>query len=359
MILGIDGRVLEDIPISGVGEYTENFLKAFKKKYPEIECRVFFRPKWIPSKVINSLFRLKILSLETFFGHVDHILLPNHNFTSLKKNSSYSVVVHDLSFFLFPEYFSCKGRIWHTMIHPFQLYRGASSIIAVSESTKRDLLSFTSLPPEKITVIYPGISEKFFNFVSDEAEKQKYIMKYNLPKHYVLFLSTLEYRKNVLGVLRAFEKLKKFQEWKDIFLVISGKKGYGFDEIEKTWNKSPVKNWIRFLGYVDSQAKPYLYSGAKMFLYPSFYEGFGFPPLEAMALGVPVVVSSVSSLPEITRGAAITVNPFDPYILAHAMQTLLRDQELVDILKRNGREVARQYSWDITATKIFNLIEGL
>lgn len=356
MLIGVDARALCDLPLSGVGEYAKNLVEILPTLENGIEFRFFSNQNpHIPSKILNSLFRANIVKLEYLVGKVDRFFLPNHIFFSTKR--PYIITVHDLSFHLFPEFYNPKTRLWHHIVSPRTLYRNAEKIIAVSESTKQDLVNEFQLPKEKIHVIYSGIGKEFLHFSTSKEEKENFQKKYHLPERFILFLGTQEKRKNILGMIQAFEILLKKREEKDLFLVLAGKPGFGFQEILRYVKRSKAAPMIRFLGYIPQEVKPILLHTAEIFLYPSFYEGFGFPPLEAMAVGTPVVVSHTPSLVETTRGGAIAVSPRDPEEMAHALSMLLEDSNLRDIMIQKGKEVAAQYSWEECARKTLEVIK--
>lgn len=378
MILGIDGRSLLDRPISGIGEYTKNLLEEIFLLRPNNEYKIFLNSfkkhgqkddyykypqeniysTWIPNKILNSLLYSRILHLEHILGRVDHFFLPNHIFFALKKATSYTVTVHDLSFELFPQYFSIKGRLWHRFVHPIEIYKRAQKIIAVSENTKQDLIREAGIDENKIIVIYSGINKEFLTFDATDPSNNFYQKRYALPPRYILYLGTVEKRKNVIGIIRAFDFLKQQNAISDIALLIAGKPGFGFSKIYKMAQSSQYANSIKFLGYVDPAAKPYLYYRASCFVYPSFYEGFGFPPLEAMAVGTPTIVANSSSLVEIAGDAAVLVNPYNSFELASAINELLHNKRLADIISTRGKNLAQQYSWELCAKKTLQVLES-
>ncbi len=355
MIIGIDARALVDIPLSGVGEYTKQLLEILPVLNSNITFRFFLNQSpHIPNKILNSFFAFKGIQIERFLGDVDRVFLPNHIFFSTKK--PYTITVHDLSFHIFPEFYNIKTRMWHKVVGSRLLYENATNIIAVSESTKNDLIREFHIPAEKIHVVYSGIGQEFFSFAPSEEKKEFFRKKYALPKHFILSLGTQEKRKNILGIIRAFEIFKEGREAEDMFLLLAGKPGFQFHEIEKYAKKSKFAPFIRFLGYISEEAKPYLYQLARVFVYPSFYEGFGFPPLEAMAVGTPVVISNTPALLETTRGAALSVSPKEPEEIATAISLLLHDFHLRDIMIQKGKEVASHYTWEECGRKTLEII---
>ena len=246
------------------------------------------------------------------------------------------------------------------MINIKKLAGNFNRIIAVSENTKQDIIELCGVSPEKIKVIYSGIGRQYRK-INNNAGGQNFTSvqkKYNLPKKFILYLGTLEPRKNVEGVIQAYNELRiKNRELADVKLVIAGGSGWKVKNIFKEWGKSKYKDDIKFLGYVGADDKAYLYNLAALFVYPSFYEGFGFPPLEAMACGVPVVCSTVSSLPEVAGEAAIMADPYNITEIATAMELILTSYDLRNNLIRKGLEQAGRFSWKKSAEKYLEVFK--
>ena len=370
MVIGIDVRSLMDEKLTGIGEYTLNLLKALfridtkneyrlfynsfqskkchlKEKYPNVQ---FYRFKY-PNKIFN--FGLNFFSLpkiDKLLGGVDLFFMPNWQFMALSRRSKKIITVHDLSFEYYPQYYSLKRRLWHKFIKPKRLIQSSDKIITPSESTKRDLIKLYKIQPEKIEVIYSGIGEEF-KFQISNFKFQKVKEKYNLPDNFILYLGTLEPRKNLENLILAFDELYTNLDIKEhklkckYYLVIAGAKGWLYESIYKTARSIKAKDHVKFIDYVAPEDKPYLYNLASLFVYPSFYEGFGFPPLEAMACGVPTVVSFSSSLLEVVGKAALAINPYDIREVAQSMFECLTDDRLRDSLKNKGPKQAKRFSW--------------
>ncbi|MFH1388123.1 MAG: glycosyltransferase family 1 protein, partial [Patescibacteria group bacterium] len=227
---------------------------------------------------------------------------------------------------------------------------------------------------EKIKVIYSGVGKQFRpNVIASEAKqscgKNKIATssrlnvrtprndmtdKYYLPDKFILYFGTIEPRKNLIGLIKAFELLKD----KNIKLVIAGTKGWLYQDIFKTASQSKRKKDIIFTGFVKEEDKPYLYNLAQSFVYPSFFEGFGFPPLEAMACGIPTIVSANSSLPEVVGDAALMVNPKNIDELAQAMETVSNDNKVRDQLIKKGLKQALRFSWEKCAQETLKVLTG-
>lgn len=387
MRIGIDIRCLAEGRRTGVEEYTLNllenlleidtkneyvlFFNSYKKskinldwikKYGNVELKAF----GIPNKFLNFLFwYFGWPKIDKMLGGVDVFFMPNLIFGSVSKKTKLLVTFHDLSFERYPEMFSWKRRFWHMFINPKKLAESASKIIAVSESTRDDLISVYRIKNEKIRVIYNGISEKFRIISRNDVRLVEIKEKYNLPYKSILFLGTIEPRKNIIALLRAYNMLQEFAEKNNLDtilkykLIIAGEKGWLSDKIYEEIGNSKYKQNIRVINSVLDEEKEYFYNLSSLFVYPSFFEGFGFPPLEAMKCGVPVITSNNSSLPEIVSNAGVMIDPAKPDELFKAMETLILNSELADSLKRKGSENSRKFSWKKAAEEFLDLLQEI
>jgi glycosyltransferase involved in cell wall biosynthesis len=262
---------------------------------------------------------------------------------------------------------------------PQKQARKSDLIVAISESTKRDLIDFYDINPGRVKVIYPGIDEKFQPIDKSDSRLSEVVNKYGLSDNFILYFGTIEPRKNILGTIKAFEEIKREKlgklldvDWqgfegvvrgqKDILfdfsklkLVIAGTKGWLYKEVFEEVKNSEFKDDILFVGFVDEDDKPYLYNLAKVFIYPSFFEGFGLPPLEAMACGVPTIVSNKSSLSEVVGNSAIMIDPQNIDEMALAIKEILENKELNIFLKNKGIERTKQFNWDNTVKEVLKL----
>ena len=274
-------------------------------------------------------------------------------------------VFHDMTFYLFPEMHQRIKRLYFKTLIPMSANR-CSGIITVSESTKKDMLNrFTHLNAEKITVIHHGVDI----LPQDSPRTKKHhngagniLRKHRLKEgEYFLFVGTLEPRKNITGIIKAFHHLNKAQEnvSKKNKLVIVGKKGWFYKEIFESVKKHHLEDAVIFTGYVSEEEKRTLLKNAFLFLYPSFYEGFGIPVLEAMACGVPVITGNVSALPEVAGDAALLVPPRHWQEISTSMLKLLSDKHLYEKLSQKGLEQAAKFSWEKTAEKTMELFEKI
>ena len=258
------------------------------------------------------------------------------------------VTLHDLSFYRYPELFR-PGRRFYQQAMTQQTVRRAACVIAVSESTRADAIDLLGVPRDRVTVIPNGVGEEMRPLQDPEALRAFRAAR-GLPRQMILFLGTLEPRKNITTLLEAYALLRR-QPPLDHKLVIAGGKGWYYGAIASTVERLHIEDDVLFPGYVPESDKSLWYNAADLFVYPSLYEGFGLPPLEAMACGTPAIVSNVSALPEVVGEAALLVDPRDTEALAAAMHGLLSDDERRRSLREAGLRRAQAYSWRETVTK--------
>jgi glycosyltransferase involved in cell wall biosynthesis len=388
--VAIDIRALLEKDWGGVSWYTYYLTDGLIRQAPQNNLRIFLfyneysllncsiaqlLKKWsfyknvkikgykIPNKILNLSMRFlnypyidNLLTIEQSSNRtierIDYFILPNLSFVSLSKKVKRIAVCHDLSFDVFPEFFTLRQRLWHKTINPREFYKQAGQIIAVSPNTKQDLIDLYDIPAGRITVIYPGIDHHTFKIIDDCAAVQR---KYKLPNDFILFVGTLEPRKNLETLIEAFDLLYDKQAL-TTNLIIAGPEGWKFDRIYRFWLKAKHKDRIHFVNKVDSADLPALYNLARIFIYPSFYEGFGFPLIEAMACGTPVIAGGGSSMPEVIGNAGLLVDPFDIADIAKAMERLLSNQGLCDKLRDRGLERAKKFDWDKSVKQVMHLL---
>jgi glycosyltransferase involved in cell wall biosynthesis len=376
MRIGIDARVLMDKYYSGVSEYTfclvrellaqdktneyvlfYNSAKNIKSRVQRFDqVNVSYKAYRFPNKLFNYGWQ-KILSwpkLDKVMG-VDIFFAPHINFISLARPQKSILTIHDLSYWRYPEYFSARKNFWHRAVGVKKLINSFSWIVAVSQNTKQDIKELSGRK-RNIKIIYSGLSPEFKKLPADDSRLSVVQQQYKLPKKFILFLANLEPRKNVCGLIKAYEILRQqFSQLAEYKLVIAGAWGWRAEPIKKVSQEAKYKDDILFLGYVRPKDKTALYNLASLFVYPSFYEGFGFPPLEAAACGVPVVTSSVSSLPEVVGSSALLINPFKPQEIAQAMAQILLNPSLADKLRLAGLKQAQKFSWPEAARQYLKL----
>ena len=265
--------------------------------------------------------------------------------------------VHDLAPFHSSDRYDSSRNFYQTRVLP-QMLRGLTHIIAISESTKLDIQEFMGIPEERITVIYHAADTATF-YPRDRETAQVVAQRYGIRAPYIIYTSRIESpSKNHLRLIRAFEKLKN-QECIPHQLVLAGADWHGAQEVHKMAAKSPFKNDILITGFVDGNDLPEMYSGADMLVFPSLFEGFGLPILEAMACGVPVACSNVSSLPEIAGDAAVFFNPLDIDSIANGMYSIISSEKTSILLSRKGIDRAGEFSWEKTGRQTLETIRGV
>jgi len=382
MKIAIDIRALQDKRHSGVQEYLLNLLEELLKIDKKNQY-IFFSTgqKILENKDIqvlikkysnvskkHLLFSNKILTicwrffnwpnLNKILENPDVIFAPNLNILPKNILSKTIITFHDLSFKRFPEFFSLKSRLWHKYIRPIMLAKESKSIIAVSNSTKDDIKEFYKIKDKKIFVIPLGKEE---NLRMTKHNKKIRIVreKYGLPDKFILYLGTLEPRKNIVGIIRAYNLLRRNNKFNEYKLVLAGSKGWLFAKIFREAKKSPYTQDIIFTGPILRNNRIYLYNLASIFLYPSFLEGFGLPPLEAMACGLPIITSNRSSLPSVVADAAIMVDPYRIGDITWAIEEILGDKNLYRELKKRGLARAEKFNWRETAKKTLDVFKEL
>jgi len=251
--------------------------------------------------------------------------------------------IFDLTTILFPQFH--KRKVVEHQEKAFHYFKeNASLIIAISENTKTDIMKYLHIPKDKIRTIYCGVGDEFRK-IEDVRILKSRLRGIGIDYPYILYLGTLEPRKNVERLIEAFIQLKKEKQI-NVKLVISGIKGWGYQSIFDKVVSLGVEKEIIFSGFIPNELIPFLYNGASAFVYPSLYEGFGLPVVEAMACGVPVVTSNVSSLPEVAGDAAILINPYSVDELADGIWRILSDEELRTQCIKKGIERAKLFTWE-------------
>lgn len=253
------------------------------------------------------------------------------------------VTIFDMTFFLFPGGHTLPKRLYFGFFLPLSA-RKADMVITISESSKNDIIRFLHLPEEKVRVIYPGVDD-IFRPVKDNEKLERVKARYGIRKDFILSVGVVEPRKNLDRLIRAFNLLVR-EDGFGLDLVIVGKKGWAYGAVLDLPEQLGLEKRVIFTGYVPEEDLPLLYSAASLFVYPSIYEGFGIPVLEAMACGTPVITSNVSSLPEVTGDAGLLVDPYDIQAMVQAIKKLLGDEALRKRMREAGLRWARQFSWE-------------
>ena len=384
MKICIDVRCLMDGRRTGVEEYTLNLLLNLFEADPENEYVLFYnswkKPDFdfsiftkfsnvtlkklrIPNKLLNlSFWYLNWPHIDRLVGGADAVFLPNIIFYGISKYAKLILTVHDLSFERYPEHFSSKRKLWHVFINPKKICQRADRIIAVSNSTKNDLINLYKIKSEKIEAVYSAVDDKFQPISRNDAKLLETKEKYRLPYKFILYLGTIEPRKNIVSLIRAFDRLEKEAHDSDNMeilkykLILAGSRGWLGEKIFLERRKAAFRDHIQLIKFVRDEDKAYLYNLASLFVYPSFFEGFGFPPLEAMKCGIPVIASNNSSLPEIVGDGGILIDPDKPDEILRAMEELIKNKEFRETLVKKGLEKSKEFDWRKTAEETLEMI---
>jgi len=363
MKIGIDGRCLQKGKNTGVEEYARGLILHLIKSNPQDDLILFINAfgkigedfSWlkgcqncqikhykIPNKLLNfSFWFLNWPKIDKLLGGLDFFISPNLHFTALREECKRILTFHDLSFERMPETFSWRRRLWHFIINPRKSAKEAHQIWAVSDSTSQDLASLYQIDSKKIKVTHPFFN--FENFNSKDNLDLTVSRRYNLPHKFILFLGTIEPRKNIKGLIEGFEFFKERNAWaRDYKLVIAGEKGWLWESIVERAEKSVVASDIALTDFIEEKDKPTLYALSKVFVYPSFFEGFGFPPLEAMATGTPTIASNCSSMPEILGDGALLIDPQNSFEICLGLEQLLKDEKVYQEYSKKGIKQAKK-----------------
>jgi glycosyltransferase involved in cell wall biosynthesis len=316
------------------------------------------RNVFIPDRYLNILwYRWRVPLYANFFtGPADIYHGLDFGLPPLTGKARKVVTVYDLAFLQHPETTVLSLAAYLNKVVP-ESVAAADVVAAISYATKQALIEHYSTPPEKITVIPCGIAPHFQRIV-DPVLLEATRHKFDLVRPIVLSVGTLEPRKNHLGLIKAFYEVQQNKK-NSAQLAIAGGKGWLYEETLRTVRELKLEDRVRFLGRVSDLELITLYSLADVFAFPSFFEGFGIPPLEAMACGAPVITSNTSSLPEVTDDAAIQVDPHDIHALANAISRLLEDEQLREDLRQKGYLQAQKYTWSNAAHKMLSVYQKL
>lgn len=371
----IDVRLLGRGKTSGIEEYARSLIDALlhegkdelglfynglrKAPLPErwrSEPSVTVIDRRMPNKLFDLLARtLRVPDIER--GFLPDVVFSPH-FNILPRTRAPRVITfHDLSFLHRPDFFRARHRLWHWLQDYRRQALRADRIVAVSEFTKSDLVDLLGIPEERIRVVHSGVSDLFCP--QEEAKVAEFRRSRDLERPFLLYLGTIEPRKNLRAVIRAFNLLKRDKGFAGLELVLAGPQGWLYSEILEEAQNSAFRDDIRFFGQVRNEDRPLLYAAASLFIYPSFFEGFGFPPLEAQACGTPVVVSNRTSLPEIFCGSAALVDPWRVEEITDAAHSLLTDRAARNEAIREGFKNAERFRWPRVANEMRGIFEEL
>ncbi len=349
---------------TGIGYYTASLVKALDKVdsenkyflYLRRECfdefsglKKNFIKRKIPGGKRLRLPRVHLyLSFAIARDRLDLFFSPNYLVPVVCPAKSV-ITIHDMTYTFFSDKHIKKQLLLFNTLLPGSV-RKCSRIIADSENTKKDIMKVFKVPEEKIVVIHIAADGRYRPLDNKEMIS-KVKRKYKISSDYILYVGTIEPRKNIIRLIESFNLLKKNNRI-NYKLVIAGRKGWKYDEIIKTADRSDFRDEIIFTGYVPEEDMVCLYNGAELMVYPSLYEGFGLPPLEAMACGTPVITSNTSSLPEVVGDAAILIDPNDTRRISEAILKVLENRKLRNELAGKGLKRAGMFSWEKTAGEV-------
>lgn len=362
MRLGIDARLVY-YHQAGISRYCLQLMRALAEIDKEDQFYVFqsrrdrrklvdqsnfqARPLWTPS---HHALEQWLLSLELRFTPLDVLHSPDF-IPPFRRHCRSIITIHDLVFLLYPQFLTKGSARYYGQID--QAVRRTDHIIAVSESTRRDIVRLLGVPEQMITVIHEA-PRRFFHRLPDIDLKPRLNKRFGLERDFILFVGTVEPRKNIPTLLSAFQQLLDHYH-PDVDLALAGAPGWLTDEVYSLVNRLKLSDRVHFLGRVSDEELVWLYNATQMLVFPSFYEGFGLPPLEAMACGAPVVASNTSSLPEVVGDAGLLIDPTNPNELTVAMWRLLSDSTLRQEMVAKGFRRAACFSWERAARETLEL----
>lgn len=369
MRIGIDGRYITN-HFPGIGRYTYNLARKLPELAPDTDFVLLHDPRLpntrydveqlagqdnlrlmsvdIPTRSLQEQYQLrsleKALSLDLL--HSPYYVMPYW------VHCPSVVTMYDLIPMIYPQYLAPRGTAWIFRATASLATRRANHIIAISESTKRDLVRLLGASEKRITVTHLAADERFRPLDSQQLEKT--IGTYQLPERYILYLGINKPHKNLAFLLQVLRELRT-----EARLVLAGKEDPRYLQVREETQRLGLEDRVVFLGDVPEKDLPIIYNGAEVFVFPSLYEGFGLPVLEAMACGTPVVCSNSSSLPEIVDDAAVTVDPQDTAAWVAALTEVLENQELRVELSAKGLAQAKKFSWNKTARETLDVYQSV
>lgn len=287
----------------------------------------------------------------------DLIFSPTHyipRFSPVKR----VVTIFDLAYLHFPDMFN-KKDLWQLKNWTSFSAQNAEKIITISQSTKKDIIKEYGVDKDKITVAYPGYDKETFKVCNSKPKIEELKDKYKTGDNYIIYIGTIQPRKNLIRLIEAFARIEG-----DLKLVIVGKttgegrQGWMFEDILQAPANLGIKERVVFTGFVPTEHLPYLLTGAKGYILPSLWEGFGISVVEAMATGVPVIVSNVSSLPEVVGSAGLLVDPYSLDQIEQAIRTIISDKKLSQKLSKKGLKQAQKFSWDKMAKEALKILSS-
>jgi len=371
MLIGVDASRVTRARRTGTESYSLHLIRALIEAGCDHQFRLY-TPVPFPSDLLDDLervenprYEMQVIPFPRLWTHVrlawevwrrppDVLFVPAH-VMPLACPVPVAVTVHDLGYLYYPEAHRPFDRWyldWTTRRHA----RLAARIIADSRATRADLIRHYQADPRRIAVVYPGLDVALAR--TDDAEAVSALKaRYGIGGDYLLYLGTLQPRKNLVRLVEAFARLQPTAP--SVELVLAGQKGWLYDDLLARVDALGVRDHVVFTGYVTEDAKASLLTGSLALVYPSLYEGFGLPILEAMACGTPVLTSNVSSLPEVAGDAALLVDPLDTDAIAVGMSRLITETDLRDALIEKGYARVRKFSWADAARQVLQVLDSV
>ncbi len=373
MTIGIDASRANKVYKTGVEWYSYHLIQELKKITGQADQVILYSQEalsggleilpanwknrvlgWPPKRLWTQI----RLSWEMFLHSPDLLFVPAHVLPCICPKKVVTTC-HDVGFLRLPNLYS-SVEFNYQRFALRRAIRRAQKIIAVSEFTKKELIELAGINPERVAVVHNGYDKSRYRPIENEQEIERVLKKYNLKKPYILYVGRLELKKNIPGLVQAFAMLKKSEKLVTNYkLVLAGQPGFGFEKVVQTLAENDLHDEVVLPGWIDPKDLVYLLAGAELFVFPSFYEGFGIPVLEAMATGVPVVASDIEPLREVGGEAVYFVDPGKPEEIAFGILRVLTDNFLKEELKIRGLAQAEKFSWGKCARETLSIIYQL
>lgn len=383
MIIAFDAHVFLEEEKTGIGWYAFHLLNAlsnnkdyhfifyifgagvektkiqnFKKYLDSLELQYEVRIcKYMSQKVYKLMTAVVPLPFSCFFRQDADVTFFLNYVIPPGVRGKRITMIHDMTYKVFPETQTLRSRIW-LFLSMKRTLRRADAVVTASMFSKSEIIKYTGFDAEKITTISCGVDRNLFTDQYSVAEIEKVKQKYRIEGDYYLYVGTLEPRKNIKRLLQAYSILVNYEN-SIPQLVIVGKAGWLFSDIFSTVEQLDISDKVIFTGYINEKEIPIMMNGAKIFLYPSLYEGFGMPPLEAMACGTAVITSNVASLPEVVGDCAVLVDPYNIEEIANSILNLDTDEEKREQLAYNGFQRSKMFSWNNVSENIGQLLKKM
>ena len=361
MRIAIDARKFRDF---GIGTYIRNLIQHLASLDRETEYLLFCRPQdrdalsgYGPNFQAVEVTARPYSLAEQFaipmalrreradLFHAPHYVLPP------LVNCRTVVTIHDCIHLMFPEYLPGRWAYGYARTSMWIATHKSNRVLTVSETSKLDILRRFRIPPNKITVVHNAIDDRFLEPPSDE-EMERVRIRYQLRDPFALYVGNIKPHKNLERLIDAFDRVRKQPGHETLKLVIIGDEISKYQGLRRAVHQHKLHKHVRFFGFVGMDTLSALYRLAGVFVFPSLYEGFGLPPLEAMASGTPVITSNVSSLPEVVGDAAILIDPYEADAIADAMRRVLTDPALRASLRERGLARVREFSWERSIARV-------